>query len=158
MRGFRNMDAIDKKILRIIQKDASLSISEIASRVGLSQTPCWKRLQRLEATGVIKRRVAVLDPAKLGIGITVFVAIEVGDHSGKTLAHFATQIAAMDEVMDFYRMAGDVDFMLRVVAPDTAAFDQFYKRLIDTMPLKKVTSRFALETVKEETAFPILVG
>jgi Lrp/AsnC family transcriptional regulator len=152
------MDAIDKKILRIIQKDASLSISEIASRVGLSQTPCWKRLQRLETTGVIKRRVAVLDPAKLGIGITVFVAIEVGDHSGKTLAHLATEIAAMDEVMDFYRMAGDVDFMLRVVAPDTAAFDLFYKRLIDKIPLKKVTSRFALETVKAETAFPIAVG
>jgi Lrp/AsnC family transcriptional regulator len=158
MHGFREMDAIDKKILRIIQKDASLSISEIASRVGLSQTPCWKRLQRLEASGVIKRRVAVLDPAKLGIRITVFVAIEVGDHSGKTLAHFAAQMAAMDEVMDIYRLAGDVDFMLRVVAPDTAAFDLFYKRLIDTMPLKKVTSRVALETMKEETAFPIVVG
>ncbi len=153
-----SMDAIDRKILRVVQKDASLSIAEIASRVGLSQTPCWKRLQRLEATGVIKRRIAVLDPVKLGLGITVFVAIEVGDHSGKALAHFATEIAAMDEVMDFYRMAGDVDFMLRVVAPDTAAFDSFYKRLIETMPLKKVTSRFALESIKAETAFPIAAG
>lgn len=155
MSGPRTMDAIDKKILRIVQKDASLSISEIASQVGLSQTPCWKRLQRLEATGVIKRRIAVLDPAKLGLGITVFVAIEVGDHSGKTLARLATDIAAMDEVMDFYRMAGDVDFLLRVVAPDTVAFDTFYKRLIEIMPLKKVTSRFALESIKAETAFPI---
>lgn len=154
----RTMDGIDKKILRIVQRDASLSIAEIASRVGLSQTPCWKRLQRLEATGVIKRRIAVLDPVKLGLGITVFVAIEVGDHSGKTLTRFAAEIAAMDEVMDFYRMAGDVDFMLRVVAPDTAAFDQFYRRLIEMMPLKKVTSRFALETVKAETAFPIANG
>jgi Lrp/AsnC family transcriptional regulator len=153
-----SMDGIDKKILRIVQKDAALSIAEIASRVGLSQTPCWKRLQRLEATGVIKRRIAVLDPQKLGLGITVFVAIEVGDHSGKTLTRFAAEIAAMDEVMDFYRMAGDVDFMLRVVAPDTAAFDTFYKRLIETMPLKKVTSRFALETVKAETAYPIANG
>jgi Lrp/AsnC family transcriptional regulator len=152
------MDAIDRKILRVVQKDASLSIAEIASRVGLSQTPCWKRLQRLEASGVIKRRIAVLDPVKLGLGITVFVAIEVGDHSGKALTHFATEIAAMDEVMDFYRMAGDVDFMLRVVASDTAAFDLFYKRLIETMPLKKVTSRFALESIKAETAFPIAAG
>lgn len=153
-----SMDAIDRKILRVVQKDAALSIAEIASRVGLSQTPCWKRLQRLEATGVIKRRIAVLDPVKLGLGITVFVAIEVGDHSGTTLTRFATEIAAMDEVMDFYRMAGDVDFMLRVVASDTAAFDMFYKRLIETMPLKKVTSRFALESIKAETAFPIAAG
>ncbi len=150
-----SMDAIDRKILRVVQKDASLTIAEIASRVGLSQTPCWKRLQRLESTGVIKRRIAVLDPAKLGLGITVFVAVEVGDHSGRALTRFATEIAAMDEVMDVYRMAGDVDFMLRVVAPDTAAFDLFYKRLIEAMPLKKVTSRFALESIKSETAFPI---
>jgi Lrp/AsnC family transcriptional regulator len=154
----RKMDAIDKKILRIVQKDASLPISEIAAMVGLSQTPCWKRLQRLEATGVIKRRIAVLDPTKLGLGVTVFVAIEVGDHSGKSLARFASEIAAMDEVMDFYRMAGDVDFMLRVVAPDTAAFDSFYKQLIEMMPLKKVTSRFALENIKAETAYPIANG
>lgn len=149
------MDAIDKRILRIVQKDASLSISEIATQVGLSQTPCWKRIQRLEKSGVIKRRIAILDPIKLGLGITVFVAIEVGDHSGSALARFASDVAGMDEVMDFYRVAGDVDYMLRVVAPDTAAFDAFYKRLIDLMPLKKVTSRFALETIKSETALPI---
>lgn len=149
------MDAIDREILRIVQKDASLSIAEIAARVGLSQTPCWKRLQRLEASGVIVRRIALLDPLKLGLGITVFVAVELDDHSGKTLARFAAAIATMDEVMESYRMAGDVDFLLRVVAPDTAAFDSFYKRLIETMPLKKVTSRVALQTVKAETAFPI---
>jgi Lrp/AsnC family transcriptional regulator len=155
MSRLASMDVIDRKILRVVQKDASLSIAEIASRVGLSQTPCWKRLHRLEAMGVIKRRIALLDPLKLGLGITVFVAIEVGDHSAKALARFATELAAMDEVMDFYRMAGDVDFMLRVVASDTAAFDDFYKRLIEMMPLKKVTSRFALESIKTETAFPI---
>lgn len=150
------LDAIDKRILRIIQKDASLSISEIATRVGLSQTPCWKRLQRLETAGVIKRRIALLDPMKLGLGITVFVQIQVGDHSAKALARFASDLAAMEEVMDLYRTAGDVDYVLRVVAPDAAAFDGFYRRLIELIPLKNVTSRFVLENIKSETAFPIV--
>jgi Lrp/AsnC family transcriptional regulator len=149
------LDPIDRRILRIIQKDASLSINEIASRVGLSQTPCWKRLQRLEAAGVIRRRIALLDPMKLGLGITVFVTIEVGDHSAGALKRFATEVATMEEVMDFYRMAGEVDYVLRVVVPDTASFDEFYKRLIEIMLLKNVTSRFALENIKSETAFPI---
>ncbi|MGO9234190.1 MAG: Lrp/AsnC family transcriptional regulator [Methylocella sp.] len=149
------MDLIDKRILRIVQRDARQSIGQIATQVGLSQTPCWKRLQRLDATGVIKRRIALLDPIKLGLGLTVLVSIEVGDHAGKALARFAAEVAAMDEVMDFYRVAGDVDYFLRVVVPDAAAFDIFYRRLIETMPLKKVTSRFALENIKSETAFPI---
>lgn len=149
------MDLIDKRILRIVQRDARQSIGQIATQVGLSQTPCWKRLQRLDASGVIKRRIALLDPAKLGLGLTVLVSIEVGDHAGKALARFAAEVAAMDEVMEFYRVAGDVDYFLRVVVPDAAAFDAFYMRLIETMPLKKVTSRFALENIKSETAFPI---
>jgi Lrp/AsnC family transcriptional regulator len=149
------MDLIDKRILRIVQRDARQSIGQIATQVGLSQTPCWKRLQRLDASGVIKRRIALLDPVKLGLGLTVLVSIEVGDHAGKALARFAAEVAAMDEVMEFYRVAGDVDYFLRVVVPDAAAFDAFYKRLIETMPLKKVTSRFALENIKSETAFPI---
>jgi len=150
------MDVIDKRILRIVQYDVSLSIREISTKVGLSQTPCWKRLQRLDAAGVIKRRIALLDPAKLGLGLTVFVSVEVGDHSSKTLARFAAEIAAMGEVMEFYRLAGDVDYVLRVVVPDTEAFDAFYKRLVETLPLKKVTSRIALENIKSETAFPIV--
>jgi Lrp/AsnC family transcriptional regulator len=149
------MDLIDKRILRIVQKDARQSIGQIATQVGLSQTPCWKRLQRLDASGVIKRRIALLDPVKLGLGLTVLVSIEVGDHAGKALARFAAEVAAMDEVMEFYRVAGDIDYFLRVVVPDAAAFDAFYMRLIETMPLKKVTSRFALENIKSETAFPI---
>jgi Lrp/AsnC family transcriptional regulator len=149
------MDTIDKRILHIIQQDASRSVSEIATQVGLSQTPCWKRLQRLAASGVIKRRVALLDPAKLGLGTTVFVSIQIGDHSSNVLARFARDVAAMEEVMDFYRMAGDVDYVLRVIVPDAAAFDAFYKRLIDLIPLKNVTSRFAMENIKSDTAFPI---
>lgn len=150
------MDDVDKKILQLIQRDASLSISEIASAAGLSHTPCWKRLKRLADRGVIKRRVALLDPAKLGLQTTVFVSIQVGEHSGSALSRFAAEVAAMEEVMDFYRLAGDADYGLRVVVADAASFDAFYKRLIGLMPLKSVLSRFALEVIKSETAFPIL--
>ena len=150
------MDAIDRKILAVVQQDASLSVAEIGQRVGLSSTPCWKRLQRLEADGVILRRVALIDPEKLGLGITVFVSIETGDHSQDWLKRFAETVGAMPEVMEFYRMAGDVDYMLRVVVPDIAGYDTFYKKLIGTVPLKNVTSRFAMERIKSTTALPIV--
>ena len=149
------MDAIDRKILAEVQNDASLSVAEIGQRVGLSSTPCWKRLQRLEADGVITRRVALIDPDKIGLGITVFVQIETGDHSEDWLQRFADTVGAMPEVMEFYRMAGDVDYMLRVVVPDIAGYDTFYKKLIATVPLKNVTSRFAMERIKSTTALPI---
>ena len=150
------MDAIDRKILAVVQEDASLSVAEIGQRVGLSSTPCWKRLQRLEADGVIMRRVALIDPEKIGLGITVFVSIETGDHSQDWLAKFADVVGAMPEVMEFYRMAGDVDYMLRVVVSDIQGYDGFYKKLIATVPLKNVTSRFAMERIKSTTALPIL--
>jgi Lrp/AsnC family transcriptional regulator len=150
------MDAIDRKILAVVQQDASLSVAEIGQRVGLSSTPCWKRLQRLETDGVIIRRVALVDPEKIGLGITVFVSIETGDHSQEWLKRFAEVVGAMPEVMEFYRMAGDVDYMLRVVVPDIQGYDTFYKKLIATVPLKNVTSRFAMERIKSTTALPIL--
>jgi Lrp/AsnC family transcriptional regulator len=149
------MDAIDRKILAEVQNDSSLSVAEIGQRVGLSSTPCWKRLQRLEADGVITGRVALVDPDKIGLGITVFVSVETGDHSEDWLQQFADTIRAMPEVMEFYRMAGDVDYMLRVVVPDIAGYDTFYKKLIATVPLKNVTSRFAMERIKSTTALPI---
>jgi Lrp/AsnC family transcriptional regulator len=149
------MDAIDRKILAVLQEDASLSVAEIGNRVGLSSTPCWKRIQRLEADGVIQKRVALVDQGHVGLGITVFVSVETGDHSQEWLARFAKVASAMPEVMEFYRMAGDVDYMLRVVVPDMAAYDGFYKRLIATVPLKNVTSRFAMEKIKSTTALPI---
>src|SRR3954463_9749461 len=149
------MDAIDRKILAVVQEDASLSVAEIGQRVGLSSTPCWKRLQKLEAEGVITRRVALIDPDKIGLGITVFVSIETGDHSQDWLAKFAETVTAMPEVMEFYRMAGDVDYMLRVVVPDIAGYDTFYKKLIATVSLKNVTSRFAMEKIKSTTSLPI---
>ncbi len=149
------MDNIDRKILRLLQEDATLSLAEIANRVGLSQTPCWKRIQKLEREGVVRRRVALLDPAQMGVAVTVFVSIKTNQHSAEWLEGFARTVAEMPEVMEFYRMAGDVDYMLRVVVPDIATFDTFYKRLIAIVPLTDVTSRFAMETIKYTTALPI---
>lgn len=149
------MDAIDRKILTALQEDCTISLAELSHRVGLSQTPCWKRIQRLEAQGVITKRVALVAPEKIGLGLTVFVQIETGDHSGPWLQNFARTVATMPEVMDIYRMAGDVDYMLRVAVRDMAAFDAFYKRLIDVTPLKNVTSRFAMERVKSTTGYRI---
>ena len=149
------MDAIDRKILGVLQEDASLSVAEIGNRVGLSSTPCWKRIQKLEAEGVIQKRVAIVDQDKLGLGVTVFVSVETGDHSEQWLTKFADMVGALPEVQEFYRMAGDVDYMLRVVVPDIHGYDVFYKRLIATVPLKNVTSRFAMEKIKSTTALPI---
>jgi Lrp/AsnC family transcriptional regulator len=149
------MDATDRKILALLQQDASLSVAEIGNRVGLSSTPCWKRIQRLEHEGVIRKRVALVDQDKLGLGVTVFVSIETGDHSQDWLDRFAQVVGAMPEVMEFYRMAGDVDYMLRVVVPDIQGYDAFYKKLIASVPLKNVTSRFAMEKIKSTTALPI---
>jgi len=149
------MDATDRKILNVLQQDASLSVAEIGQRVGLSSTPCWKRIQRLEADGVIEKRVAVVNQEKVGLGVTVFVSIETDDHSEAWLQKFAELVGAMPEVMEFYRMAGDVDYMLRVVVPDIAGYDRFYKQLIAAIPLKNVTSRFAMERIKSTTALPL---
>lgn len=151
------MDKIDRAILRLLQVDATLPIAAIAERVGLSQTPCWKRIKRLEDTGVIERRVAILNPEKIGLGLTVFVSIQAPDHSEAWLARFASTVTEMPEVMDLYRMAGDVDYMLRVAVADMAAYDTFYKRLISLIGLKNVTSRFAMERMKSETAYVIAV-
>ena len=151
----RRLDAIDRKILAVLQEDASLSVAEIGEKVGLSSTPCWKRIQRLEAENIILRRVALVDQNKIGLGITVFVSVESSDHSEAWLRKFADAVSAMPEVMELYRMAGDVDYMLRVVATDMQNFDAFYKKLISTVPLKNVTSRFAMEKIKSVTALPV---
>ncbi|MGY8707591.1 Lrp/AsnC family transcriptional regulator [Bradyrhizobium sp. 18BD] len=151
----RRLDAIDRKILTVLQEDASLSVAEIGDRVGLSSTPCWKRIQRLEADGVILKRVALVDQNKIGLGLSVFVSVESADHSDAWLKRFAEAVRAMPEVMEFYRMAGDVDYMLRVVIPDMQSYDVFYKKLIHAVPLKNVTSRFAMEKIKSITALPI---
>jgi Lrp/AsnC family transcriptional regulator len=152
------MDRIDRKILTLLQQDARISVADLSSAVGLSQTPCWKRVQKLEAQGIILRRVALLSPEKIGLALTVFVEIQTDDHSAPWLERFAALTATMPEVMDLYRMAGDVDYMMRVVVADMAAYDAFYKRLIEAVPLQNVTSRFAMERIKSETAYAILAN
>ena len=149
------MDRTDLKILAILQQDASLSVGEVARRVNLSQTPCWRRIQKLQARGIVRGTVALVDPEAIGLGLTVFVSIETGDHSAGWLSSFAEAVTAMPEVMDLYRMAGDVDYMLRVAVADMEAYDAFYRRLIAAVPLKNVTSRFAMERVKSTTAYPL---
>jgi Lrp/AsnC family transcriptional regulator len=149
------MDRTDLKILAILQEDASISVAEIASRVNLSQTPCWRRIQKLEAEGVIQRRVALLDPEAVGLGLTVFVEVQAGDHSPEWLERFAGWANRSPEVMDLYRMAGEVDYMLRIAVSSMTQYDDFYRRLIAAVPLKNVTSRFAMERVKSSTAYPL---
>ena len=151
----RRIDTIDRKILTVLQENAALSVAEIGERVGLSSTPCWKRLQRLEADGIIKGKVALVDQNKIGLGLSVFVSVESGDHSDAWLKTFAEVVSAMPEVMEFYRMAGDVDYMLRVVVADMQSYDLFYKKLIGAVALKNVTSRFAMEKIKSVTALPV---
>ena len=151
----RRIDAIDRKILRVLQEDASLSVAEIGERVGLSSTPCWKRIQRMEAERIITGKVALVDQDRIGLGLSVFVSVESGDHSEDWLRKFATAVSAMPEVMEFYRMAGDVDYMLRVVVADMRSYDIFYKKLISAVALKNVTSRFAMEKIKSVTALPV---
>ncbi len=149
------MDLIDRKIIATLQADATMSIQQIADRVGLSQTPCWKRIQKLEQSGVIKGRVALVEPTAIGLGLTVFVSVATDDHSPEWRERFASRVTAMPEVMDLYRMAGEVDYMLRVVVQDMAAYDTFYKRLTEAVEIKNVTSRFAMEAIKSTTAYPI---
>jgi Lrp/AsnC family transcriptional regulator len=149
------MDSIDYSILMALQEDATISIAALAAKVGLSQTPCWKRIQKLEQNGVILGRVALVAPEEVGLGLTVFVQVETADHSAEWLHTFATGVAAMPEVVELYRMAGDVDYMLRVVVPDMGAYDRFYRELIARFALKNVTSRFAMERLKQTSVLPI---
>lgn len=149
------MDDADRKILDVLQTDASLSLNEISDRVGLSPTPCWKRIRKLEAAGVIQRRVAIVDPTKVGVGMTVFVSIKTSEHNRDWLDRFAERVSGFPEVVEFYRMSGDVDYLLRVLVPDMAAYDAFYKKLISTVPLSDVTSRFAMEAIKYTTKVPM---
>ena len=151
------MDPIDRKILAILQTDASLSIADIASQVGLSQTPCWKRIQKLEAAGIIKGRVALLSGKKLNLGLTVFVQVRTAQHNDVWLGKFARAVTEMPEVVEVYRLAGDIDYLLRVVVRDTDAYDRFYKTLIKKVPLHDVSSSFAMEEIKYTTALPIEV-
>ena len=149
------MDNMDLKILRVLQEDSSLSVTEVAQRVGLSTSPCWKRINKLQADGIILRHEAVLDAAKLGLGLTVFMMIKTGEHSGPWLEKFAKFVKAMPEVQEFHRMAGEVDYLLKIVVADMQQFDDFYKKMVEETTLTDVTSSFSMEVIKHTSALPI---
>lgn len=149
------MDDIDRRILACLQEDSTLPVAAVAERAGLSTTPCWRRIQNLEKSGVIQRRVALLDPAKVNVGVTVFVRVKTSQHNPDWLDRFAKGVSAIEEVVEFYRLSGDIDYLLRVVVPDIAAYDAVYKRLIAVAELAEVSSNFAMETLKHTTVLPV---
>jgi len=149
------LDRIDLKILDLLQRDATIPLARIADRVGLSQTPCWKRIQKHEEAGVIRERVAILDPEVLGLALTAFVMIEALDHTADWRESFLETVERFEEVRDLYRLAGRYDFLLRVVVRDMADFDRFYADLTAGVRLRSVDSFFALERMKVSTALPL---
>ena len=149
------MDRIDRAILRLLQEDATLAVADLAKRVGLSTTPCWRRIQKLEEAGVIRQRVAVLDPERVNARVNVFVSVRTREHSREWLKRFSEIVVDFPEVVEFYRMSGDVDYLLRVVVPDIGAYDAFYRRLIDRIEIADVSSSFAMEQIKYTTALPL---
>jgi len=151
------MDSVDRKILNMLQADASLTVKQIAAQIPLSVTPCWKRIQKLEAQGFIRARVALLDPKKINANVTVFVAIRTDRHTTQWIERFSRAVNDMPEVMEIYRMSGEIDYLLRVVVSSIEAYDRFYKNLVDRIELSNVTSSFAMEQMKYTTALPINV-
>ncbi|MEM6382471.1 MAG: Lrp/AsnC family transcriptional regulator [Pseudomonadota bacterium] len=148
-------DTIDRRILAALQEDTTLSMNEIAARVGLSATPCWRRIQKLEEAGIIRRRVALLDGKKIAAGVSVFVSVRTNQHTDEWLKRFAEVVAALPEVVEFYRLSGDIDYLLKVVVPDIGAYDRFYKKLVSKVDLSDVSSSFAMEEIKYTTALPL---
>ncbi len=148
------MDRIDKNILNALQTDCSLPTSEIAEKAGLSTTPCWRRIQKLEKHNIIRKRVALLNRHELNLGIDVFVSIKTRHHNSEWLERFAQAVSLFPEVVEFYRMSGDIDYLMRVVVPDINAYDQFYKRLIEKVDIQDVSSSFAMEQIKYTTSLP----
>ena len=155
MRVFNFMDKLDCRILDLVQSDGGLTAAEIAERVGLSKTPCWRRIQRLQERGVIRKTVALLDPKALNVGTTVFVTMKAATHSAAWFERFLKVVRDIPEVVEIYRMSGDVDYLMRVVVPDIDAYDAVYKKLIGSVEFLDVSASFALETLKSTTALPL---
>lgn len=151
-----NLDNTDRKLLRLLQQDGTLALAELAEAVNLTTTPCWKRLKRLEENGILRQRVALLDPVKLGLSFTAFVQIKTSNHSKEWYHSFVNAVSDFPEVMEFYRMAGEYDYMMKVLVADMSAFDKFYKKLVTSIEgLTNVTSTFAMEPLKYTTALPL---
>jgi Lrp/AsnC family transcriptional regulator len=149
------IDRFDRRILAILQADADISVVDLAERVGLSKNPCWRRIQKLQSAGVITRRVALLDAGRLNVGTTVFVKIRTDQHNLQWLQRLTAAVNAVPEVTEFYRMAGDMDYLLKVVVPSIDAFDTVYKRLIEKVDIFEVSSYFAMEEIKNSTELPL---
>ena len=149
------MDDADRRILHWLQRDVAMPIAELAERVALSPSPCWRRVQRLTAEGVIRARVALLDAERINVGVNVFVSVRTNQHNKAWADSFYACVMALPEVVGFYRMAGDIDYLLHVVVPGIAAYDHVYKRLIERIELYDVSASFAIETIKSTTALPL---
>lgn len=149
------LDRIDRELLKLLQEDATIPMAKLAEQVHLSPTPCWRRIQRLREAGIIRKQVMLLDAEKLGLGITVFVSIKTNQHSREWTERFLRGIQVIPEVVEFYRMSGDVDYLLRVLVKDIAGYDAVYKQLIQVADLAGVSSGFAMEQLKFTTALPI---
>ena len=149
------LDRIDRRIVHALMRDATLPVAQLAERVGLSQTPCWKRVQKLEAAGVITGRVAIVDPVRIGLGLTVFVEITAAEHTPQWREAFAGVVADHPAIIEVHRMAGEVDYLLKVVVSGTQAFDAFYLALTQRLACRNVTSRFSMERVKATTVLPV---
>lgn len=150
------LDRLDLQILDALQRDATLSMVELGARVGLSSTPCWKRVKRMEDEGLIEQRVAIVNRKAVGLPVTVFVSIRAGQHDEKWLARFAAVVSALPEVQEFHRMSGDVDYLLKVVASSIEGYDRFYKKLISLADMAGVSSAFSMEQIKSTTALPLV--
>jgi Lrp/AsnC family transcriptional regulator len=154
MKTYKNLDRTDRAILSELQKDGTLSIVQLSDKVGLSTTPCWKRVKGMEESGLIEKRVAIVNREQAGLPVTVFVSLRTNRHDEAWLREFAAAVSTMPEVLEFHRMSGDVDYLLKVVAADIAGYDRFYKRLIQLSPLEGVSSAFSMEQIKSTTALP----
>ncbi|MGA7809511.1 Lrp/AsnC family transcriptional regulator [Bradyrhizobium sp.] len=150
------LDELDRKILAVLQSDSSLSVQEVGDHVGLSSTPCWRRIQKLENAGYIRRRVALLDPEKLNLGVSVFIAVRTNQHNAEWVDRFRKIVTGFPEVVDFFRLSGDVDYLIRAVVPDIRAYDDLYRRLISKIDIYDVSSMFAMEQIKSTTELPLV--
>ncbi|WP_439022894.1 Lrp/AsnC family transcriptional regulator [Agarivorans sp. QJM3NY_30] len=148
------LDSKDKLILNLLQRDVSIPLNEIAERVGLSATPCWRRVQKLENAGFIRHKVALLDRQKLNLGVTVFVSVRTAQHDPQWLALFKQAIEDIPEIIEAHRMSGSVDYLLQVVVPSIDDYDQVYKKLIERLAFTDVSSAFSMEVMKSTTALP----
>ena len=149
------IDPKDRDILREIQRDSAQSIEELAGKINLSRNACWRRVKTLEEKGVIRARVALLDPEKLNLGLTAFIAVKTAQHEPRWLEKFAAAVKDIPEITGVYRTTGDTDYLLQAVVPDIAGYDRLYKRLIAKIPLTDVSSSFVMEKIKEITALPL---